>query len=60
MKTIIYKVNGTYQTTTKENYNARIMNANKICTWENFESAEKIIDYCIKYCRANKEDFIVV
>lgn len=60
MKTIIYKSLDTFKTTTEENYNARIQNAKKICSWENFESAEEIIDYCIKYCNAKKEDFIVI
>lgn len=60
MKTIIYKTLGTYHTTTEENYNARIQNAKKICTWKDFESAKEIIDYCIKYCGAKREDFIVI
>lgn len=60
MKTIIYRVNGIFKTTTEENFNARIQNARQIQTWTDFESAEEIIDYCIKYFKANKEDFIVI
>ena len=60
MKTVIYKENGIFKTTTEENYNARIQNARIICNWENFESAEEIIDYLIKYCNYKKENFIII
>ena len=60
MKTIIYKELGIYKTTTEENYNARIQNARRIHTWNDFNSAEEIIDYYIKYFKATREDFIVI
>ena len=59
MKTVIYKTLGIFKTTTEENYNAKIQNAKEICTWENFESAEEIIEYCVTYCGKKKEDFII-
>ena len=59
MKTVIYKENGIYKSTNEENYNATIRNAREICSWENFNSAEEIIDYCVRYCRKTKEEFII-
>lgn len=60
-KTVIYKVLGTYTTTPKSNYDARIQNAQAIHTWKDFESAQEIIDYCIKYGWAkDASDFIVI
>lgn len=60
MKIVIYKGMGIYKTTTEENYNKRIQNASQICCWENFETAEEIINYCVKYCGKKAEDFIIV
>lgn len=62
MKTIIYKENGTYKTTNEENYNKVIRNAREICSWENFETAEEIINYLVMYCgsKYSREDFIVI
>lgn len=60
MKTVIYKENGTFKTTTEKNYYAKIQDARKIHTMTDFESAEEIIDYYIKYFNANKEDFIII
>ena len=59
MKIVIYREFGMLKTTTEENYNARIKNANKIQVWKDFETAEEIIDYCIKYCVKKAENFIV-
>lgn len=58
-KIIIFKELGTLKTTTEENYNATIRNASKINTWEAFETAEEIINYCVKYCNSKKENFII-
>ena len=58
-KTIIYKENGIFKTTTQENYNATIRNASKVTNWGAFDTAEEIINYCIKYCNRKKEDFII-
>ena len=60
MKTVIYKENGVYKTTTEENYNSRIQNARRIHVMNDFETAEEIIDYYVKYFGSNKEDFIVI
>jgi hypothetical protein len=60
MKTVIYKEFGTFKTTTEENYKAQIRNASKVCTWKDFESAEEIIDYCIKYCGKKQDDFVIM
>jgi len=60
MKTVIYKENGTYKTTTEENYNARIQNARQIHVMKEFESAEEIINYYINWFGSKKEDFIII
>lgn len=60
MKTVIYKENGVYKTTTEENYNAVIQNARKINILKDFESAEDIINYYIKWFGSKKEDFIII
>lgn len=60
MKAVIYKENGILKTTTEENYKRTIRNAHLIQTWKDFESAEDIINYCVKYCGRKKEDFIII
>lgn len=60
MKIVIYKEFGTFKTTTEENHNRKVQNASEICSWENFETAEEIIDYCVKYCGKKAEDFIII
>ena len=58
-KTVIFKENGVLKTTTESNYNSRIRNVRTIHTLTDFESAEEIIDYYIKYFGSKKEDFII-
>ena len=60
MKTVIYKTNGLYKTTSEENYNRVIQNAREIHNMYDFESAEEIIEYYVKWFGCNKEDFIVI
>ena len=60
MKTVIYKENGVYKTTNEENYNRTIQNAREIHIMQDFESAEEIIEYYIKWFNCTKEDFIVI
>lgn len=60
MKTVIYKENGVYKTTTEENYNRPVQNAREIYIMNGFESVEEIIEYLVKWCRYNREDFIVI
>lgn len=62
MKFIIYKENGIIKTTTEENYHAFIQNASKIQTWNDFETEEEVLEYCLKYSKVskNKEDYIII
>lgn len=60
MKTVIYKENGVYKMTEEENYNRQIRNAMLIHNMKDFESAEEIIEYLVKWCGYNKEYFIVI
>ena len=60
MKTVIYKENGIYKTTNEENYNRAIQNAREVHTMYDFDSAEEIIEYFVKWFKSNREDFIVV
>lgn len=60
MKTVIYKVNGVYHTTSEDNYKARIQNAFKVQRLPDFDSAEEIIEYYCKYFGSQREDFIII
>ena len=59
MKTVIYKESGVYKTTTEENYNRAIQNAREIHIMKDFESADEIKEYYIKWFKCNEEDFII-
>ena len=60
-KLVIYKSLGKYRVTPESNYNARIQNARKVQKLDDFESADEIIDYYVKYGWANgKDDFKVI
>ena len=59
MKTVIYKANGVYYTTSETNYKARIKNARAIHKMADFDSAEEIINYFCKYFGSKPEDFII-
>ena len=59
MKTVIYKENGIFKTTTEENYNRVIRNAREIHIMKDFESAEEIKEYYIKWFKCSENDFIV-
>lgn len=56
---VIYKENGIYYATNKENYEAEIRNAREIHKMEGFNSAEEIIEYFCKFCGSKAEDFII-
>ena len=56
---VIYKANGIYCVTTKENYNAGIQNARAIHKMQDFNSAEEIIEYYCKHFGSKPEDFII-
>lgn len=60
MKTVIYKENGVFKTTNEENYNRAIQNAREVNVMKDFESAEEIIEYFVKWFKSNEEDFIVI
>lgn len=60
MKTVIYKENGVYKTTSEDNYKRTIRNAREVHNMYDFESAEEIMDYYMKWFKCNKEDFIVI
>lgn len=60
MKTVIYKSEGIYYTTTEENYAAGIQNARAIHKMQDFSSAEEIINYFCKYFGSKTEDFIII
>lgn len=60
MKTVIYKVDGVYYTTTEENYKARVQNARLIHKMQDFNSAEEIIEYFNTYFGSKAEDFIII
>lgn len=59
-KTVIYKENGVYKTTSKANYDAQIQDARKIQTLYDFESAREIMDYYNKYFNTTDDDFIIL
>ena len=60
MKTVIYKVNGIYHTTSEDNYKAHIQNAFKVQRLPDFESADEIIEYYCKYFGSQREDIIIM
>lgn len=60
MKTVIYKMNVIYYTTTKENYEARFQNAHLIHKMEDFNDADEIIEYYCEHFGSKYEDFIVI
>ena len=60
MKTVIYKVLGSYKATNEANYNARIQDARKVMDCSEFESPEEIKEYYIKYFGAKEDEFIVI
>lgn len=45
----IYKDAGVYKLTTKQNFDAYIMDLNKVTKFDGFTSANQIIDYMQKY-----------
>lgn len=57
---VIYKDLQGYAVTPKYNYTARVSNARKIHHLPDFDSAQEVIDYYVKYGWANAEDFEVI
>lgn len=60
MKKIIYNDGYGYKVTSEDNYNATIKNASKIIDCKNFDNAASIIEYFVKYCNAQKNDFVII
>lgn len=56
MKYIIYKDAFGYHGTQEKNYNARIKDASEICDYTDFESAEDIKQYLLKYTYLKAEN----
>ena len=56
---VIYKDVSGYKVTGIDNYNARIMDANKVIDCSGFGTPEQIIDYFCKYCGKSNNEFIV-
>lgn len=57
---VIYKGLAGFCVTTQDNYNSRIMNANKVTDCSDFENPEQIIEYYCKWFNAKREDFTVI
>ena len=53
---VIWKEEG-YKMTTEENYNAYIRNERKVSDWSAFNSADEIIEYCVKWFGGKAEDY---
>lgn len=60
MKYIIYKDDFGYHGTQEKNYNARIQDASEICDYTDFENAEDIKEYLIKYTYIDPANIIII
>lgn len=60
MKYIIYKDAFGYHGTQEKNYNARVQDASEICDYTDFESAEDIKQYLLKYTYLKAENIIII
>ena len=56
---VIYKDVSGYKVTGIDNYNARIMDANKVTDCSDFETPEQIVDYFCKYFGKSSNEFVV-
>ena len=46
--------------TSEENYNARIMNANKVCTLSDFATAEEARDWLCSYYHDTPDNYKII
>jgi hypothetical protein len=53
-KYVIFKQFGKFKMTTEANYNAQVMNANKITHFYDFDTAEEVINWCKQYIREDR------
>ena len=60
MKYIIYRNGFGLSMTTEENYNARIMDANKVTNLDGFANAEEARDWMCDYYKDNPENYKIV
>lgn len=59
MKLVIFKHGNTLSVTPENNYKARIMDARKIQSCAEFEDAQEIIEYYVRWFGSSPDDFIV-
>lgn len=59
MKLVIFKHGNVLAVTPEDNYKERIMDARKVQNYADFESAQEIIDYCVRWFGSKPEHFIV-
>lgn len=59
MKMVIFKTLTGYKFTSEENYLAQIQDARAVTGCSEFDSAQDIIDYFVRYFKSNQSDFIV-
>jgi hypothetical protein len=60
LKTVIYKSQGIYYTTTMQNWDAGIQDARAIHKMQEFKSPQEIIDYYCEHFGSEPEDFIIM
>lgn len=56
----VWEDNGGFIGTNQENYNCRIINANKLFDFSNFKTREQITDYLKKYFGYKREQMVFV
>lgn len=59
MKYIIYKDAFGYHGTDEKNYNSRIRDKSVICDYPNFENAQQVKLYVLKYTYLNENDIVI-
>lgn len=59
MKLVIFKHGNALSVTPEDNYKAQIMDARKVQSYSDFENAQEIIDYCVRWFGSKPENFIV-
>jgi hypothetical protein len=60
MKYVIYKDSFGFKGTQEKNYRAQIPNKSEICDYSDFENAEEIKAYLLKYTYINERDIIII
>jgi hypothetical protein len=60
MKYVIYKDAFGFKGTQEKNYRAQIRDKSEICDYSDFENAEEIKKYLLKYTYIKENDIIVI